>query len=110
MHAEYAYTMRVTTSGNIYSFGVMMLELLTGKPAVYEGIELAKWVTSRSDQPENLEDILDSRVGGTSAEIQLQMLALLRIALRCINSSPSERPDAEALLEMLLDLAKYVGI
>nr|GMD63756.1 leucine-rich repeat receptor-like tyrosine-protein kinase PXC3 [Ipomoea batatas] len=103
---EYAYTMRVTTSGNIYSFGVIMLELLTGKQGVYEGIELATWVTSRSDQPENLEEILDSRVGETSMEVQHQMVALLRIALRCISTSPSERPDAEALLQMLLDLAK----
>ncbi|XP_019177675.1 PREDICTED: leucine-rich repeat receptor-like tyrosine-protein kinase PXC3 [Ipomoea nil] len=104
---EYAYTMRVTTSGNIYSFGVIMLELLTGKQAVYEGIELASWVTSRSDQPENLEEIIDRRVGETSMEVQDQMVASLRIALRCISTSPSKRPDAEALLQMLLDLAKY---
>nr|GMD68644.1 leucine-rich repeat receptor-like tyrosine-protein kinase PXC3 [Ipomoea batatas] len=103
---EYAYTMRVTTSGNIYSFGVIMLELLTGKQGVYEGIELATWVTSRSGQPENLEEILDSRVSETSMEVQHQMVAILRIALRCISTSPSERPDAEALLQMLLDLAK----
>ncbi|KAM7519164.1 hypothetical protein LguiB_018126 [Lonicera macranthoides] len=38
---KYAYTMRVTMAGNVYSYGVILLELVTGKAAVSEGIELA---------------------------------------------------------------------
>ncbi|KAJ8441742.1 hypothetical protein Cgig2_009171 [Carnegiea gigantea] len=40
---EYAYTMKMTMAGNVYSFGVILLELVTGKLTVREGTELAKW-------------------------------------------------------------------
>ena len=93
--------MRVTTSGNIYSFGIIMLELLTGKPAISEGTELGKWVMSKQ---ENFEEILDSRVSKTSPEALHQMLSLLKIALDCITITPDERPDAEFLLNLLIDL------
>jgi len=34
---EYGYTMGVTIAGNVCSFGVILLELPTGKPAVTDG-------------------------------------------------------------------------
>lgn len=38
---EYAYTMRVIMSGNVYKFGVVLLELVTEKQVLSEGNELA---------------------------------------------------------------------
>ena len=78
--AEYAYTMRVTMAGNIYSFGVILLELLTGKPAVSEGTELAKWVLGNSGQQDKWDHILDFTISRTSNAIRSQMLAVLRYA------------------------------
>ncbi|KAM7515208.1 hypothetical protein LguiA_004791 [Lonicera macranthoides] len=56
---KYAYTMIVTMAGNIYSFGVILLELVTGKAGVSEGIELAKWVSSKSTRKGKWDHILD---------------------------------------------------
>ncbi|XP_060192507.1 leucine-rich repeat receptor-like tyrosine-protein kinase PXC3 [Lycium barbarum] len=103
---EYAYVMRVTEAGNMYSCGVIMLELLTGKPAISEGTELAKWII----QHEDLGEVLDSRVSGNSVQVHQQMLLLLEIALQCLSVSPSERPDATELLETLLSLGQQFGI
>ncbi|MCE0481614.1 hypothetical protein HAX54_039489 [Datura stramonium] len=103
---EYAYVMRVTEAGNMYSFGVIMLELLTGKPAISEGIELAKWII----QHEDLGEVVDSRVSGNSVQVHQQMLLLLQIALQCLSVSPSERPDAKGLLETLLTPCQQFGI
>ncbi|KAL5558480.1 hypothetical protein UlMin_034691 [Ulmus minor] len=100
---EYVYTMRVTMAGNVYSFGVVLLELLTGKPAVSEGIELVKWVLSNSAQQDKWDQILDHRISRTSPAIRRQMLAVLKIALGCVSVSPEARPKMKSVLRMLLN-------
>ncbi|XP_071741779.1 uncharacterized protein [Rutidosis leptorrhynchoides] len=97
---EYAYTMRVTTAGNVYSFGVILLELLTGKAAVSEGSELAKWVSSQLD---NLDKVLDPTVSGTSQATKGMMLMVLKVASACVNVSPEARPKMKSVLRMLLN-------
>ncbi|KAM1232985.1 hypothetical protein EV1_002662 [Malus domestica] len=100
---EYAYTMVVTMAGNIYSFGVVLLELLTGKPAVSEGIELAKWVLSNSAQQDKRDHILDYSISRTSTAVRNQMLAVLKIALACVSVSPEARPRMKSVLTRLLN-------
>ncbi|XP_021287687.1 leucine-rich repeat receptor-like tyrosine-protein kinase PXC3 [Herrania umbratica] len=100
---EYAYTMRVTMAGNIYSFGVILLELLTGKPAVSEGTELAKWVLSNSVRPDKRDHILDFSISRASLVIRNQMLAVLKVALACVSVSPETRPKMKSVLRMLLN-------
>ncbi|KAK7380605.1 hypothetical protein VNO78_33120 [Psophocarpus tetragonolobus] len=97
---EYAYTMTVTMAGNVYSFGVILLELLTGKPAVTEGTELVKWVLRSSA---NQDYILDFNVSRTSQAVRNQMLAILEIARVCVSTSPESRPKMKSVLRMLLN-------
>ncbi|XP_027924062.1 probable leucine-rich repeat receptor-like protein kinase At2g33170 [Vigna unguiculata] len=97
---EYAYTMTVTMAGNVYSFGVILLELLTGKPAVTEGTELVKWVLRNST---NQDYILDFNVSRTSQAVRNQMLAILEIARVCVGTSPESRPKMKSVLRMLLN-------
>lgn len=91
-------------AGNVYSFGVILLELLTGRPAVSEGRELAKWVQSHSSQPEQRNNILDLRVSKTSTVTTKQMLRVLTVALACIDISPGARPKMKTVLRLLTRL------
>jgi len=94
--------MRLTTAGNVYSFGVILLELLTGKAAVSEGSELVKWVLSKSSQ-DAFDQVLDSTMSRLSPAIREQMLAILKVALACVSLSPEERPKMRSVLRMLLN-------
>lgn len=102
---EYAYTMRVSPAGNVYSFGVILLELLSGKTAVSEGAELAKTVLAyHSKQHQKWEtQILDNSISKTSSYVQSQMGAVLKVAVSCVSPSPEARPKMKTVLRMLLN-------
>lgn len=89
-------------AANVYSFGVILLELLSGKPAVSQGTELAKWALSKSSQQDKLDQILDFRLSRTSPAIKSQMLSILKVALTCVSVSPDARPKMKSVLRMLL--------
>lgn len=95
--------MRVTAAGNVYSFGMVLLELLTGKPAVSGGTDLAKWVQSNSGQQNRWDQILDFSASKTSLAGRSQMLAVLKVALACVSISPDTRPNMKSVMRMLLN-------
>ena len=90
-------------AGNVYSFGVILLELLTGKPSVSEGTELARWVLSNTAQQDKWDRILDFSISRTSLAVRNQMLAVLKVALGCVSVVPEARPKMKSVLRMLLN-------
>jgi hypothetical protein len=62
--------MQVTVPGNVYSFGVVLLEILTSKlPAdegFGEGVDLVRWVHTALERGETPEQIMDARLSTVS--------------------------------------------
>ncbi|URE17624.1 STYKc [Musa troglodytarum] len=104
---EYAYTMQVTVSGNVYSFGVVLLEILTSKLPVDEvfgeGMDLVKWVHNASERGETPEQIMDARLSTFSFAWRKQMLGVLKVAMLCTDKTPAKRPKMKKVVEMLLE-------
>ncbi|KAK9068311.1 hypothetical protein SSX86_012422 [Deinandra increscens subsp. villosa] len=85
MDPEFLSTGELTSKSDTYSFGVILLRLLTGKPA----LGLTKDV-QRALNEENLKDILDPTAGDWPF-VQAQQLALL--AMNCCDVVRKNRPD-----------------
>ncbi|GAB4843854.1 Leucine-rich repeat receptor-like tyrosine-protein kinase pxc3 [Ancistrocladus abbreviatus] len=107
---EYAFTMQVTAPGNVYSYGVILLEILTTRlpvdEAFGEGIDLVKWVHSAPMRGETPEQILDARLSTVSFAWRKEMLAALRVALLCTDSTPAKRPKMKVVVEMLQEITQ----
>ncbi|KVI06344.1 probable inactive receptor kinase At2g26730 [Cynara cardunculus var. scolymus] len=73
-------------NADVYAFGVILLELLTGKTVQNNGLDLVKWVNSVVKE-EWTGEVVDKAlvVEGASEE---RMVGLLQIGLKCINGSP----------------------
>ncbi|KAI3732306.1 hypothetical protein L1987_63510 [Smallanthus sonchifolius] len=101
---EYGYTLKVDEKSDIYSFGVVLLELLIGKqpldPSFGNSVDIVEWVRNRMNKRE-LEGTLDLEIGGECKYVQEEMLLVLRIALLCTNKLPKERPSMRDVITML---------
>lgn len=106
--SEYAYTMQVTAPGNVYSYGVVLLEILTTRlpvdEAFGEGVDLVKWVHSAPARGETPEQILDAKLSTVSFGWRKEMLAALKVALLCTDSTPAKRPKMKKVVEMLQEI------
>ncbi|TYI65180.1 hypothetical protein E1A91_D09G139400v1 [Gossypium mustelinum] len=105
---EYAYTMQVTAPGNVYSYGVVLLEILTTRLPVDEdfgeGVDLVKWVHGARARGETPEQILDARLSTVSFGWRREMLAALKVALLCTDTTPAKRPKMKKVVEMLQEI------
>lgn len=86
-----------------YSFGVVLLELVTGKPPVdpeFGEKDLVKWVCSSVEQ-KGVEHVLDSRL---DMDFKDEMVRVLNIGLVCASSLPINRPAMRRVVKMLREV------
>ncbi|XP_050220821.1 MDIS1-interacting receptor like kinase 2-like [Mercurialis annua] len=87
---EMAYTAVVTEKCDVYSYGVLTLEVLMGK---HPGEFISYLHSSTTNRCIDLEDVLDSRLP-PPADQQLtdKLCCMLGISLSCIRINPHSRP------------------
>ncbi|KAL5562011.1 hypothetical protein UlMin_031758 [Ulmus minor] len=101
---EFGYTLKIDEKIDIYSYGVVLLELLTGKrpldPEFGESVDIVEWSRRKIRDKESLEEALDPNVGKCK-HVQEEMLLVLRIALLCTAKLPKDRPSMRDVITML---------
>ncbi|GMN66859.1 hypothetical protein TIFTF001_035926 [Ficus carica] len=95
---QLAYNMAVTEKCDVYSFGVLALEVLMGK---HPG-ELISCLNSGSDQSIQCKDVLDPRIVLPTSQETADKLALaMDIAISCLALNPESRPTRQSVAKQL---------
>ncbi|KAJ6393951.1 hypothetical protein OIU77_023233 [Salix suchowensis] len=93
---------RATEKTDVYSFGVLVLEVLSGKRPtdasfIEKGLNIVGWLNFLITENRPRE-IIDLNCEG----VQLESLdALLSVAIQCVSSSPEDRPTMHRVVQVL---------
>lgn len=110
---EYAESGKVSEKADVYAFGVVLLELITGRKAVDLNrpkgqqflIEWARPFLSSEHEGQTmraLDWLLDPRLGSYEIDIvPQQLLAMARAAMLCLRRDPHSRPSMSKILKVI---------
>ncbi|XP_066395776.1 LRR receptor-like serine/threonine-protein kinase FEI 1 [Miscanthus floridulus] len=99
---EYMQFGRATEKTDVYSFGVLVLEILSGKRPtdasfIEKGLNIVGWLNFLAGENRERE-IVDLNCEGVQTET---LDALLSLAKQCVSSLPEERPTMHRVVQML---------
>ncbi|CAL5090817.1 unnamed protein product [Urochloa decumbens] len=103
---EYYQSFRCTTKGDVYSYGVVLLELLSGKkpidPNDFGDNNLVGWVKQMVKENRSSE-IFDPTLTNTKSG-EAELYQYLKIACECLDDRPNRRPTMIQVMAMFKEL------
>lgn len=105
--SEVTDTRRSTPESDIYSFGILMLETLTGRSSMddrKEGIDLVVWVNDVIAKQWTGE-VFDMELEKTP-NIESKLLQMLQLGTSCAARVPAKRPEMVKVIETLEEIER----
>ncbi|KAK4260782.1 hypothetical protein QN277_003854 [Acacia crassicarpa] len=90
---------------DVYSYGVILIEMITGRlPIVHVGnseMDLVQWIQFCIEDKKPLSDVIDPYLPEEDVDKEEEIIAVLKIAMACVHSSPEKRPTMRHVLDAL---------
>ncbi|CAL5417642.1 unnamed protein product [Camellia sinensis] len=104
---ELAYTMEVNERCDVYSFGVLTLEVIMGKHPGDLIYSLSSSSSSSSSTSTThgilLKDVLDQRLTAPENQVAEQVFVVAKLAFACLQANPLSRPTMRQVAMKLSD-------
>jgi hypothetical protein len=110
---EWISSLKITAKVDVYSYGVLLLELLLGKRVLDLAVGadeevhkvLRKLVGTLADmldreEPSSIADVVDCRLNGQFNYTQVR--TLVRLSVSCLDEDRNYRPTMESIVQMLV--------
>lgn len=108
---EHGCSKKATEQMDVFSFGVVLLELITGRRVELaaesrDAPDVLRWVRQKINVTNGCFQVLDPKISSSS---QQEMLAALELALRCTSVMPEKRPTIDEVIRTLEALHSIVN-
>ncbi|RLN11715.1 hypothetical protein C2845_PM09G09750 [Panicum miliaceum] len=104
---EYASTGKLTEKSDVFSFGVVLLELITGRKPVDSSrplgdeslVEWSRPLLNRAIENQEFDELVDPRLDGNFDDVE--MFRVIEAAAACIRHSAARRPKMGQVVRVL---------
>ncbi|XP_020574152.1 LOW QUALITY PROTEIN: uncharacterized protein LOC110020406 [Phalaenopsis equestris] len=111
---ENGYSTRLNEKIDVFSYGVVVLELLCRKmsvdPSFEDGVDIVTWMNTNLQNAKNLDllHFLDEEIWYWMDNEKANALKLLELAMWCAQSSSESRPSMREVVGILMKLKCYL--
>lgn len=102
--AEHADTQNADEKWDVYSFGVILLELVSGRNPVGElsdSVDIVQWVRNMSvSEKEEIHKIVDQRLSSVPLD---EVMHVLNVAMLCTEEEAAKRPTMREVVRILTE-------
>ncbi|GLJ04687.1 hypothetical protein SUGI_0001300 [Cryptomeria japonica] len=104
---EWTTNLPITAKADVYSFGILLLELVSGQEATKfnvpgSGINFVQWAVENVNKGGKwMETLVDSKLGVPSGDEKREIEIVLKTALCCVEQNMGSRPSMSEVVQML---------